>query len=86
MPVKYAHLFIDGTIPSTEKNLDTFIKVTPVAAYIVDYDGVVRTPEGDMEFSVGDYICTDVPSTHSWPVKKDVFERTYRLERLVKNA
>lgn len=39
--------------------------------------GYVSTPEGLMTFSAGDYLVTDDPPTHCWPVKKEIFERTY---------
>ena len=40
-------------------------------------DGEIETPEGVMRFAAGDYIVTDNPPTHAWPVKRAVFEATY---------
>ena len=54
-------------------------KIGTVLAAEVQHDGVVFTPEGEMQFHAGDYIITDNPVTHAWPCKKEVFERTYVL-------
>jgi hypothetical protein len=37
----------------------------------------VHTPEGVMDGEPGDYIVTDNPPTHAWPVRGSVFEATY---------
>lgn len=37
----------------------------------------VLTPEGEMLGEAGDYLVSDNPPTHCWPVKKAVFEATY---------
>ena len=52
-------------------------KVPTVLAAPSTMSGVVETPEGRMTFDVGDYLVTDIPPTHLWPVKREVFERTY---------
>jgi hypothetical protein len=52
-------------------------KTATVLATVAPQAGVVATPEGEMSFDAGDYLVTDNPPTHAWPVKRDVFERTY---------
>lgn len=52
-------------------------KTATVLAAIAERDGIIETPEGDMQFHKGDYIVTDDPPTHSWPVHKETFESTY---------
>lgn len=55
-------------------------KTATVLARPIDYPAIVRTPEGDMEMEAGDYLVTDNPPTHAWPVRRDVFEATYEME------
>lgn len=38
----------------------------------------VHTPEGVMEGEAGDYLVTSNPPTHMWPVRREIFEATYR--------
>ena len=57
--------------------LDAYRKIGTVLATDVQEDGYVVTPEGEMRFSAGDFIVTDNPPTHAWPVKREVFEKTY---------
>ena len=52
-------------------------KVGAVLAARAEVPGVVRTPEGDMRYAAGDYLVTDLPPTHCWPVRREVFEATY---------
>jgi hypothetical protein len=40
----------------------------------------IHTPEGVMVGQPGDYIVSDDPPTHLWPVRREVFERTYEAE------
>ena len=65
------HPLIDETV------INEYVKFATVLAAQVSVDGKVFTPEGEMEFNNGDYIVTDNPPTHAWPVKKGVFENTY---------
>ena len=37
-------------------------------------------PEGTMQPQTGDYLVSDDPPTHLWPVRREVFERTYEPE------
>lgn len=39
--------------------------------------GRIITPQGVMSYEAGDYLLTDSPPTHIWPVKREIFERTY---------
>lgn len=57
--------------------LDEYKKIATVLAIDVMEDGIVYTPEGEMRFEAGDYIVTDNLPTHAWPVRRDVFEKTY---------
>lgn len=52
-------------------------KAATVDALVALHDGVIGTPEGLMRYSAGDYICRSREDGHKWPVKKDIFERTY---------
>jgi hypothetical protein len=52
-------------------------KTATVLAIPIDYPAIVRTPEGDMAMEPGDYLVTDNPPTHAWPVRRAVFEATY---------
>ena len=65
----YAHL--DGFA------VKTYSKQASVLAAQADNPGVIKTPEGEMTFQAGDYIVTDNPPTHAWPVRQQVFESTY---------
>ena len=40
----------------------------------------IETPEGVMVGQPGDYLVSDDPPTHLWPVRREVFERTYASE------
>jgi hypothetical protein len=52
-------------------------KVATVLAVQADEGGYVSTPEGNMTYEAGDYIVTDDPPTHAWPVRGSVFEATH---------
>lgn len=58
----------------------TFRKTTPVRARQMPHDFVVFTLEGEMRGHAGDYLVSDFEMTHAWPVRQDVFERTYEQE------
>lgn len=53
-------------------------KVAGVLAVRLSEPFEVDTPEGRMSADAGDYLVTDDPPTHAWPVRREVFERTYR--------
>lgn len=40
--------------------------------------GTIDTLEGAMSYEAGAYICTNHADGHQWPVKKDIFEATYK--------
>lgn len=52
-------------------------KIEPVYAEQAQADGSIETLEGVMQYHAGDYLVTDRLRTHIWPVKREVFERTY---------
>lgn len=54
-----------------------FLKKASVLAEQCTEGGLIETPEGDMRYQAGDYLVTDSPPTHVWPVKREVFESTY---------
>ena len=58
-------------------NVAVYRKVGTVLAQQAVSDGSVTTPEGVMSYKAGDYLVTDNPPTHVWPVKREVFLRTY---------
>ncbi len=55
-----------------------YIKTASVLALRIAEPFEVDTPEGRMSADAGDYLVTDDPPTHAWPVKREVFERTHR--------
>lgn len=52
-------------------------KPVVVEAYQTDVELVIKTLEGDMKASPGDWIITGV-NGEQYPCKPDVFEKTYR--------
>jgi len=54
-------------------------KTALVRAREAKIDGEIETPEGIMEYKIGDYLVSDDPPTHIWPVRKEIFEATYEL-------
>jgi hypothetical protein len=71
------HLYL-STFPLSGVSPRRYTKIASVLAAQAVHDGEVDTPEGTMWYKEGDYIVTDDPPTHAWPVKREVFERTYR--------
>ena len=59
--------------------LGIYAKHGSVIAGMAEQPGLITTPEGEMTFQAGDFIVTDNPPTHAWPVRSDVFKSTYRL-------
>ena len=55
-----------------------YVKTASVLALRIPVPFEVDTPEGRMSADAGDYLVTDDPPTHAWPVKREVFERTHR--------
>lgn len=53
-------------------------KSIPVDAYQTADSVIIRTLEGDMKAEPGDWIITGV-NGEQWPVKKDIFEKTYEV-------
>lgn len=53
-------------------------KGTLVIAVEAPIGGVISTPEGEMRYQAGDFILTDDPPTHAWPVQAQIFRNTYR--------
>ena len=47
-----------------------------IEAYKTDKPVIIKTLEGDMKASVGDYIITGV-NGEQYPCKPDIFEKTY---------
>ncbi len=53
-------------------------KTSTVLAYPLDCDVEIETREGWLKASKGDYlVCNTSDRTYPWPVKKEIFERTY---------
>lgn len=59
------------------KEKPVYAKEATVIAWPADNPGVIETTEAVMTFQAGDYIVTDNPPTHAWPIHKLVFESTY---------
>lgn len=55
-----------------------YSKVGTVLVVEAPIGGVVVTPEGEMRYQAGDFILTDNPPTHAWPVQAQTFRNTYR--------
>jgi hypothetical protein len=68
---------IDRHPLSDKMPLAIYGKAGTVIAGQAQIAGVIKTPEGDMRFQAGDWILTDNPPTHAWPVRGAVFEITY---------
>jgi hypothetical protein len=64
-----------------DQRIDIYFKDVSVLASQAPQAGVIVTPEGEMTFQAGDYILTDNPPSHAWPVRQQVFETTYQLEK-----
>lgn len=56
---------------------ERYRKTASVRAFVAVEGGVAETPEGVMTFEAGDYLVTDDPPTHVWPVRKAYFESTH---------
>ena len=69
-----------------EAELGVYVKGASVIAVQAQIAGIVKTPEGDMRFQAGDYIVTDNPPTHAWPVRQQVFEQTYNLSHMLEEG
>lgn len=53
-------------------------KNIPIEAYQTNKEIDIKTLEGVMHANVGDWILTGV-NGEQWPVRKDIFEKTYRI-------
>lgn len=53
-------------------------KYIPVEAYQTDKPMDIQTLEGVMHANTGDWIIIGVEG-EMWPVKKEIFEKTYRI-------
>ena len=63
--------------PLGEGAAEVYSKVGTVLAVQAPISGVVVTPEGEMRYQAGDWILTDNPPTHAWPVQDQIFRNTY---------
>lgn len=70
----------------TTGHVGLYVKGVTVIAVQAQVAGVVVTPEGEMTFQAGDYILTDNPPSHAWPVRQQVFETTYELHETLRAA
>jgi hypothetical protein len=75
-------LAVDGRSPYVVESIMAgaveYEKTGHVYAIVAPRAGTIYTPEGVMSFEAGDMIVSDIPPTHAWPVKRAVFDRTYR--------
>lgn len=58
------------------RDVKSYKKTVPIKAVQVYEFFVVRTLEGSMCGVAGDYLCEGI-SGEKWPVKKEIFEKTY---------
>lgn len=56
-------------------------KTATVMAYQAIEAGAISTLEGTMTYEEGDYICGPGADGEYWPVRQDIFIRTYELVR-----
>ena len=56
----------------------TYRKTATVRAHVLTERIEIATREGIMVGNPGDYVCEGIEGEH-WPVKKEIFERTYEL-------
>lgn len=67
-------------LATPEGTVKVYRKGVTVLAVQAQVGGVIETPEGELRYQAGDYILTDNPPTHAWPVREQVFLATYSLE------
>lgn len=60
------------------KTFNAVKKPIPVKAYQTKKPLSIKTIEGTMHANVGDWIITG-PEGEQWPVKKEIFEKTYSV-------
>lgn len=60
------------------KEVKAIKKPIPVMARQVKNKTIVKTIEGDLTAQPGDWIITGVDG-EEWPVKKEIFEKTYTI-------
>lgn len=53
-------------------------KPIPVSAFQTDKAIDIKTLEGTMHANPGDWVITG-PEGERWPVKREIFERTYKV-------
>ena len=68
------------------EGVGVYVKGASVLAAQADQAGVINTPEGRMTFQAGDWILTDNPPTHAWPVRQQVFEATFSLSHRLEDG
>lgn len=60
------------------KKVKAIKKNIPIIAYQADEEKYIKTLEGVMHAKKGDWILTGVDG-EQWPVKKEIFEKTYNV-------
>lgn len=59
-------------------DLKTYRKTATVNAIKLEIEFAVTTEEGVMRGHPGDYLCEGIAG-EKWPVKKEIFEKTYEV-------
>lgn len=67
----------DPTSPPDPGSTHAYRKTATILARQINDEVIILTPEGNMYAHPGDYIASDDPPTHLWPVRREVFESTY---------
>jgi len=63
--------------PEATDNWKRYRKVATVLAMQMDIPFCVETLEGTMHGKPGDYLVMNEETEECWPVKKEIFEKTY---------
>ncbi|URI13433.1 hypothetical protein [Ligilactobacillus salivarius] len=66
------------------KKVKVIKKNIPIIAYQTEEEKYIKTLEGIMHAQKGDWILTGVEG-EQWPVKKEIFEKTYNIIEKVDN-
>ncbi len=76
--VQFTKEMFDTNINIPEGVICNSTKYDPEIGKITEYGFCIRTLEGDMTVSVGDWIITGIKG-EKYPCKPDIFEATYEL-------
>lgn len=61
-----------------QDSISVMKKPIPVKAFQAEQVTIINTLEGKLTAQIGDWVITGVDG-EQWPVKKEIFEKTYEL-------